>query len=234
MSKFGVIGAMDIEVSLLLKKMKSSSVVKESEFASMKFYEGSIAKTNLVLVKCGVGKVNAAMATQILINEFKIEKIINTGIAGGLDDKLNLLDIVVSDSLVYHDFDVTGFGYKKGEIPGMKTSEFIADSELKELSLQAFKKSGFSSKIYTGKIASGDQFVSSKKMKNQIKKEFNPMCVEMEGAAIAHVCAINNIPFLIIRSISDLADEKAVKGEYKEETAAQISSYLVYNILEGR
>lgn len=233
MSKFGIIGAMDVEISLLLKRMKTISIVKETEFASMKFYEGTIAKKDVVLVKCGVGKVNAAMATQILITKFCVEKIINTGIAGGLDDRLSILDIVVSDSLGYHDFDVTGFGNKKGEVPGMKSSNFIADKELRDSAVEVYKKGGFASNIFIGKIVSGDQFISANKIKKQIQKEFNPMCVEMEGAAIAHVCYVNNIPFVIIRCISDLANEKAVKGEYQEEKAAQISSYLVYTMLEG-
>lgn len=232
MKKAGIIGAMKVETNLLLNAMKVFGEVKETIIGRNTFYEGKIAGISTILVQCGIGKVNAAISAQILISVFSVDFIINTGIAGSLSDGLKVLDIVISTDAMYHDFDVTGFGYPECTIPGMETSIFFADKRLIELAEKAYASGGFNQTILTGRIATGDVFVASKTLKNAIIKKCKPLCVEMEGASIAHTAFLNNIPFVIIRCISDTADEGAVSGDYFEQKAAEISAYLVKNIME--
>lgn len=236
---------MDVEIALLLQKMKENGEVKTTSKASLSFYEGKIGKNSLVLVKSGIGKVNAALCAQILISEFKVTHLINTGIAGALSKDLRVLDLVLSKDAVHHDFNVTGFGYKACTIPGMDSSIFKADIKLIEKAKSAFeqlkndkKTQGFIHNLSTGRIATGDYFVSSKEKKQHIISDvkaldgIEPIAVEMEGAAIAHVASLNEIPFLIIRTISDTADESIEQGEYKELEAAEMSAAIVEYILE--
>lgn len=238
MTLFGVIGAMEVEIALLLQKMEETAAVKTKQIASLTFYEGEIGKAALVLVKSGIGTVNAALCAQILISEFKVSHLINTGIAGALSKNLGVLDVVLSTDAVYHDFRVTGFGYKPCIIPGMKKSVFTADSKLIEKAKNAYTSAHFVHNLYTGRIATGNLFVDQTSEKARIISDvsdldgISPIAVEMEGAAIAHVAYVNQIPFLIIRSISDTADESIEKGEYKEEEAAKVSSFIVQSILE--
>ncbi len=232
MKKAGIIGAMKVEITLLLNAMKGFGEVKEVVIGRNTFYEGNISGISVVLVQCGIGKVNAAISAQILISVFSVDFIINTGIAGSLSDNLKVLDIVISTDTLYHDFDVTGFGYPECTIPGMQTSVFLADKRLIELAVKAYTSGGFNQTIITGRIATGDVFVASKNLKHTITKKCKPLCVEMEGAAIGHTAFLNNIPFVIIRCISDTADEGAVSGDYFEQKAAEISAYLVINIME--
>ncbi|NLD46816.1 MAG: 5'-methylthioadenosine/adenosylhomocysteine nucleosidase, partial [Clostridiaceae bacterium] len=198
MKKAGIIGAMKVEITLLLNAMRVSGEVIEKTIGKNTFYEGQIAGCNVILVQCGIGKVNAAVSAQILVSVFSVDFIINTGIAGSLSSGLQVLDIVISTDTLYHDFDVTGFGYPDCTIPGMDTSIFLADKHLIELAVKAYQSGGFKQTITTGRIATGDIFVASKNIKNAIIKKCKPLCVEMEGAAVAHTAFLNNIPFVII------------------------------------
>ena len=198
MSKIiGIIAAEEKEMEAIKDIM--TNIEKKSIF-NLYIITGQINNKNYVLTKCGIGKVNAARTTQILIDKFDIEYIINVGSAGGLNSKLNIGDIVIGDKLVQHDFDLTAFGYEKGYIPEIGKL-FESDQKIvekaKNIDLEDVN-------IITGIIASGDIFCKSTDLKENIIKEFKADCVEMEGAAIAQVCCLNDIPFIIIRSISDI------------------------------
>ncbi|MCR5698157.1 MAG: 5'-methylthioadenosine/adenosylhomocysteine nucleosidase [Treponemataceae bacterium] len=225
--KFGIIGAMDIEVELLVSKMADA---KKWEYANLVFYEGKLFDKSVVVVKSGIGKVNAAICAQILMVKFEATHIINTGIAGSMDKQLRILDTVVSTECVYHDADTTFFGDPACTIPDMPTF-YKADEKLIEIALSS-PSDQF--KIYKGRVASGDQFICTKEGKDKIKANCDPMCVEMEGCAVAHACFVNNVPFIIIRSISDNADENvSVDYSFNRETAAKISANIVCNILKN-
>ncbi len=206
MSKIGIIGAMEEEVHTLKNEMNIKEI---KTIANVDFYTGTIGTKKVVLARCGVGKVNAAICTQILISVLGVDTIINVGVAGALRDDLNVLDVVVSTDVQQHDFDVTGFGYKLGEIPGIEKSVFPANEILIERALYASKKAVTGNKIIKGRIISGDIFVNDIKLKQNLSRDFNACCTEMEGAAIGHVCFMNDIPFVIIRTISDRADGEA-------------------------
>lgn len=226
----GIIGAMDSEVELLKKQLCDA---KEIEKNGLIFYKGTIKGKDVVVVKSGIGKVNAALCAQLLIIVFGVKKIINTGIAGATGQDLGIFDFVVSEKVVYHDVNVVAFGYEKGQLPGMNKF-FVADETMVEKTLSSFNKSDFSKehKIVKGLIASGDQFISSKEQKDFIKTEYNPSCVEMEGCAIAHACFLNKIPFVIVRCMSDMADE-TVESTYtfNEDVCAKMCSNLVLDMI---
>ena len=205
--KVGIIGAMSVELELLKSKLEENPAVTKA--GGMAFTEGKINGVSVVLVQSGVGKVNAALCAQRLILQFGCTHIINTGIAGAMASGLKVLDFVASTDAVYHDMDATGCGYKKTEIPQMKCSDFPADSKMLEAARAAFKEFPAEHKLVFGRIATGDQFVSYKEKKSAIQETCSPACVEMEGAAVAHACWINEIPFVIIRAISDKADDSA-------------------------
>lgn len=229
MVKVGIIGAMEVEVSYLKSIMQNA---RASEKASLHFFEGVIQGVNVVVVQSGIGKVNAAMCATILCGQFGVTHLINTGVAGGLQDGLAIFDTVVSTDAMYHDFDTTEFGYAPCTVPGMKTSIFEADKTLIDFATRAFAKTEFASqkKIVTGRVASGDVFVNSSELKSSIKKLCNPSCVEMEGAAVAHVCYLHAVPFVVIRCISDMAEN--TDEVYQEEKAAKISSQIVEAMLQ--
>lgn len=166
----------------------------------LEFFQGDIESKHYCLVQCGVGKVNAARTTQVLIDYFDIQMIINIGVAGGLSGSLNIGDIVIGKELVQHDFDITAFGHEKGYI-SQTGKIFKSDKNLIE-KCEKIKIKGIN--IIVGNIASGDIFCTDKKMKEKIHSKFQADCVEMEGAAIAQVCFLNNIPFVVIRAISDI------------------------------
>lgn len=226
MNKIGIIGAMQVETDHLHKIMKN---IKETKVSDLIFYEGKIGQTKVVLVKSGVGKVNAAMVATILIITFKVTHLINTGIAGGMRKDLSLFDIVVSKDAIYHDMDAVAFGYKIGEVPGLDTIAFPADKNMIKLAIEAYNEGKFDKKIIEGRIASGDMFVATVEAKAKIAKNFNPACCEMEGAAVAHVAYLNNVPFIIIRAISDMAEN--TDEVYEEEKAAKYSGFLVEHLL---
>ena len=202
----GIIGAMEEEVSKLKKAMTEAV---EKEKAGMKFLSGKLCGKDVVVVRSGIGKVNAAICTQILIDEYKIDRVINTGVAGAINEDLDVGDIVISSDALYHDFDVTGFGYEVGIIPRMKISTFKADEELALKAKTLCEMVNKDIKCFVGRVVSGDQFISTKEKKVWIKDKFNGYCTEMEGCGIAHTAYLNNIPFVIIRAISDKADGSA-------------------------
>lgn len=217
MKKIGIIGAMDEEVKQLKDKMSGVQVKTK---ASMDFYSGSIDGKEVVVVRSGIGKVNAAICTQILIDEFLVETVINTGIAGSLKAEINIGDIVLSTDAVQHDMDVTSFGHEYGVIPRMGTSIFPADQDLIQLAKKVCENVNPDIQVYLGRIVSGDQFIDDKAKKNWIADQFKGFCTEMEGAAIAQTAYLNNIPFLIVRAISDKADDSANMDYYDFEAQA--------------
>lgn len=202
----GIIGAMEEEVRALIDQLTNTQITNR---AGLQFVQGSLREKAVVVVRCGIGKVNAALCTQILIDHFNVRAIINTGVAGGLAPDIEIGDIVISTSSVHHDFDTTVFGYQKGTIPRMTTSMFTSDITLRQLAVQAGEHVLGQSRVHQGLVASGDQFISSVDQKKQIVANFPGLCAEMEGAAIAHVAMVNDIPYVIIRAISDKADNSA-------------------------
>ena len=225
----GIIGAMDVEIEALVSQMSSKEQIA---IHNLNFYKGSLFNKDVIIVKCGIGKVNAAICTQTMILNFKVDRIINTGIAGAVGNSLNIYDFVISTQAVYHDFDTQFFGYKLGQVPGMP-EYFKADEKLVEKVAGAFENTSFAKehKIKKGLIASGDQFIAGGEKKAFIINTFHPECVEMEGCAIAHTCHASNIPFVIIRCMSDAADEN-VKTTYSEEIAGSMSTGFLLEIIK--
>lgn len=202
----GIIGAMDEEVAKLKEYMTDVVVTTK---AAMDFYKGKLNGKEVVIVRSGIGKVNAAICTQILVDDFNVSAVINTGIAGSLRSEINIGDIVLSTDALEHDMEAAAFGYPVGQIPRMDTLAFEADKKLIELAKECCAKVNPDIKTFVGRVVSGDQFISSKEKKEWLIKNFEGYCTEMEGAAIAHCAYLNNIPFLIIRAISDKADDSA-------------------------
>lgn len=236
MKKIGIIGAMDSEIAVLRNTMKENGSLKQITAGKCTFNEGIISGIPVAVVKSGVGKVNAALCAQRLILQFGADAVINTGIAGAVGGNLRIFDMAVSTDAVYHDMNATEFGYKPTEIPQMETSAFPADERLVKAAETAFARTNAADgrKIVAGRIASGDQFVAEKSVKNQIKEICAPICVEMEGAAVAHACFVNDVPYVILRCISDMADD-TVQATYSfnEDTAAEESSKLVIEMLSA-
>ena len=209
MSKYkviGIIGAMDEEINNLKELITD---VQVSTVASMDFYEGKISGNDVVVVRSGIGKVNAAICAQILIDKFDVSVIINTGIAGSLNADINIGDIVLSKDALEHDMDATSFGYDLAVIPRMQESVFKGDEYLIDLTKKVCEENIKDVNVFVGRVVTGDQFISDKNKKNWLIENFKGDCTEMEGAAIAHTAYLNNIPFLIIRAISDKADDSA-------------------------
>lgn len=217
MKRIGIIGAMEIEVKRLKEQMEITRVVKK---ASLEFNQGTYLGKELVVVRSGIGKVNAAMCAQILVDEFQVELIINTGIAGGIAEMVDIGDIVISKDALQHDMDATGFGYPLGVIPQMEASIFVADSELVELASAICKEKNPDINTHIGRVASGDQFISGHEKKQWLGDNFACYCAEMEGAAIAQVATLNNVKFVIIRAISDKADNTACEDYPQFEAKA--------------
>ena len=205
MTKLGIIGAMAVEVETLKSEMQNLTVTRK---AGMEFYDGILEGLPAVVVQCGVGKVNAAMCAQVLCDCFEVTHLVNTGIAGSLCADLDIGDLVVSKDAMYHDFDVQHFGYEMGEVPGMGVLTFPASAEMMDYALAA-AEAVHPGHIKIGRIASGDKFVAEKAVKEDIIAKTQGLCTEMEGAAIAHVAFRNQIPFVILRAISDKADDSA-------------------------
>ena len=215
MNRIGIIGAMDIEVDALKEQMADVTRVNK---ASMEFYQGKLNGKDVVVVRSGIGKVNAAVCTQILADVFEVEAVINTGIAGSLRNEINIGDIVVSTDALQHDMDAVEFGYPKGQIPGMKVFSFVANAALRETAVRVCQKVNPDIQVFEGRVVSGDQFVASAEVKNKIIKEFAGYCTEMEGAAIAQTAYLNGIPFVVVRAISDKADNSATMDNLTFET----------------
>ena len=200
MRRYGIIAAMQKEMQEIKNLMNN---IEEHKIYELIFIKGKINNVDVVLVEAGIGKVNAARTTQILIDNFEIDAIINVGSAGSANDELDIGDIVIGENLIQHDFDITAFGHPKGHISNIgqfvKSNDILIErmkQTISEIEDEKFK-------IKIGIIASGDIFCTETKMKDKIRTKFNADAIEMEGAAIAQVCKLDNMPFVVIRSISD-------------------------------
>lgn len=205
MNKLGIIGAMTVEVETLKEQMLGK---KLSQRAGMEFCEGTLEGCPAVVVQCGVGKVNAALCVQLLCDLFSVTHVVNTGVAGSLCAELDIGDFVISSDAMYHDFTVGPLGYPVGQVPGMDVCAFPADEALTAKAFEAAEQVN-PGHAHTGRVASGDQFVADKATKEQIVTDTHALCTEMEGAAIAHAAWRNKVPFVVIRAISDKADDSA-------------------------
>ncbi|MCT4615551.1 MAG: 5'-methylthioadenosine/adenosylhomocysteine nucleosidase [Marinifilaceae bacterium] len=226
--KIGIICAMESEIENIQKSLKNE---KKHNIGKFEFIQGEIAGKELVILQSGIGKVNAAVGASVMFNEFKPDFLINSGAAGGFKSKLNIGDIVISENLIHHDVDCTVFGYKLGQIPQMPES-FESDQKLRKIALDVLAQQD---KLYfeTGDIATGDQFMNDVQATKKLKENFPTVkAVEMEGAAIGQVAYIFEIPFLIIRSISDIAgQENAIEYTEFVKTASVNSAELVINMI---
>ena len=207
MKKLGIIGAMSVEVQTLREKMQDMRI---SYRAGMELCEGILEGVPAVVVQCGVGKVNAALCAQILCDCFSVTHIVNTGVAGSLCAKLDIGDFVISRDAMYHDFNCRAINpdYCVGQVPGLDVLSFCADETLMFYAITAAEQVN-PGHAHMGTVASGDQFVADRTQKNQIVCDTGALCTEMEGAAIAHTAWRNGVPFVIIRAISDKADDSA-------------------------
>ena len=238
MKKIGIIGAMEVEVQTLASSMTGADgtgVAKSIKSAHLSFYDGMLSGIRAVVVKSGVGKVNAALCAARLISEFGVTHIVNTGIAGAAASSLGVFDVVVSTDAMYHDVDATLFGYKPCEIPQMDAYCFPADKNLISAAEKAFAKTDAAKKyrLLKGRVASGDQFIANGEKKRRIKELCDPACIEMEGAAIAHTCYLSDVPFVIIRAMSDAADDNGGEAiAFNEKAAAEESAAIVIEMMK--
>lgn len=223
----GIIGAMDCEVDRIKEVME---IHETQDIAMMKYYIGLLENVNIIVVRCGIGKVNSTIATQILIDKFKVDYMINIGIAGAISDKLDVGDVVISDEVIYYDFDKY---FIKSYYPFLKNDYFSADAYLIKLCENACKDALTDKETYVGKIVSGDQFVSDSKIKDEISAKHSALCVEMEGASIAHTCYVNKIPFVLIRSISDKANEEAtISFDEFVKISAELCMQIIVRVMK--
>ena len=232
---FGVIGAMESEVTQLRAALENAET---AEYAGLTFYRGTLGENRVVLVKCGIGKVNAARCTQALIDQYAPDYIVNTGIAGGVGDGLAVADVVIGTELVQHDFDAVAFGYARGNIcdPSHRDtpSVFCSDKALIEAFRAAASALIAPERVKSGRIATGDLFVASAEAKRDIAGTFGAVAAEMEGGAIAQVAAMAGVPFIVLRAISDLADgsSPASFDEFEQQTA-DLSASILRKLIEG-
>lgn len=224
----GIIGAMDEEVELLLKEIE----LKRKEIkASMVFNFGSLYGKDVVIVRCGIGKVNAAICSQILIDDFNVDVIVNVGIAGGIGKDIFPGDIVIAENLIQYDMDTSAFGDKVGQIPRLDTYDFKCDDNLVNLAKGACES--FEKSFFVGRIATGDQFVADIEKIKWLNEEFHAIACEMEGGSIAQVCYLNKVPFVVIRSISDNANNGAhMDFEKFTPIAVKNSTYILQNMIK--
>ncbi|AIK17889.1 5'-methylthioadenosine/S-adenosylhomocysteine nucleosidase [Glaesserella parasuis] len=227
--KIGIIGAMAQEVEILLSYMAEP---KLTEIAGCKIYEGKINNTDVALLQSGIGKTASAMGTALLLQLAKPEMVINTGSAGGLDANLNVGDIVISTEVRHHDVDVTAFGYEKGQLPA-NPAAFMANEQLAQIAIKETEKAGFNA--VSGLICSGDLFVNGSDMIARIRNDFPSVkAVEMEAASIAQVCHAFQVPFVVVRAISDVADKEShLSFDEFLPLAAEKSSEIVLAMLNN-
>jgi len=204
MKTIGIIGAMREEIETIKSKME---IVSVKNIVDVEFYMGSLFGKTVVLTRSGMGKVNAAVCTQVLIDLYAVDYIVNAGVAGALSRELTIGDVVISSDVCQHDLNMSALGLEQGAIPGLGTSFFPADEELIRLGNEAALKLNII--VYTGRIASGDFFIADKDRKNRIRQSFKALCVDMESAAVGQACHLNKIPFVSVRAISDKADAVA-------------------------
>ena len=227
--RIGIIAAMEEEKAAIFKYLTDTKVVLEK--AGLVFEEGRFGDLTIIVVCAGIGKVNAAMCTQILIDACHPEVLLNVGVAGALDPVLKVGDVVISTEAQHHDIDCSPLGDLVGTVPRMKNSIFKADPELMQLAKQVGESMDLN--VYCGKVVSGDQFIGSKEKKEYLYNQFSGMCAEMEGAAMAHVSELNDLPYLIIRSISDNADGEAdITYEEFKDIAAERAGLLLQGMLK--
>lgn len=225
----GIIGAMDEEVEILLNNI---SLNNKDEKAKMEFNLGKLWGKDVVVVRSGIGKVNAAVCTQILIDDYKVDKIINVGVAGGIGKEIFPGDVVIGDTLVQHDMDTSVFGDRLGQIPRLDTYDFKCDLNLIQIAKEASERVT-DHKTYIGRIVSGDQFIADVEKIRWLSKEFDAVACEMESASIAQVCYLNSIPFIIIRSISDNANNGAhIDFEKFVPIAVENSTNIIKEMLQ--
>lgn len=229
MKKVGIIGAMELEVETL----KSDMIIERKiTKAGMEFCEGTLTGTKVVVVRSGIGKVNAALCVQILSDIFNVTHVINTGVAGSLNASLDIGDILISKIALQHDMDCTHFGYPRGEIPQMGITEFSANEKMAALAKDTCEKLFPEIHAIIGRVVSGDIFVATDEDKKRLVEEFRGDCCEMEGAAIAHGAYLNNIPFVVLRAISDKADGSAhIDYPTFERDSAKRCAKLVENLV---
>jgi adenosylhomocysteine nucleosidase len=219
----GIIGAMESEVTALKEQMENMQV---TTIAGVDFATGTIGGNKVTIAQCGMGKVNAGICAQTLINSFGAARVINTGVAGSLTSELTINDFVVSVDAVQHDYDVSPIGFKKGEIPYTGLVAFPADEELRSKAVAAVQEAAPSSKVLEGRVCSGDQFISTPEQIETITSEFGGLCAEMEGGAIAQVCHLNETPYVIIRAISDDSDGMSFE-EFQAAAAAECANAVL-------
>ena len=225
----GIIGAMDEEVARIKEQLDEVWVETR---ADMDFYKGKLGGKDVVVVRSGIGKVNAAICTQILADIYQVSGVVNTGIAGSLKAEIDIGDIVLSSDALQHDMDATGFGYAPGQVPRVDTLSFPGDAGLIRLAEECCRQVNPDIHTFVGRVVSGDQFISDKEKKDWLVKTFAGYCTEMEGAAIAQACYLNRIPFLIVRAISDKADDSAsVDYSVFEEKAIEHSVKLLAELI---
>lgn len=217
----GIITAMEEELAVVLKELKN---VEKNTISRNTIYRGYLGEKEVVALVCGIGKVNASVATQILIREYNVDLVINAGVAGGLREYMDMGSIVIGDSLVQYDVDATAFGDKQGQIPRMDTFDFKADEGLINLA-KSIADENENIKGFVGRIVTGDQFLTSQEKVNWLVEEFDALAVDMESASIAHTCYLNETPFLIIRTISDKGDDSS-HADYEENKQNAIDNYL--------
>ena len=226
----GIIGAMDVEVNNLKSKVTNKDI---KIFANIEFVKGEIEGKRVVIAQCSPGKVNAALCTQLMLDKYDIEEIINIGVGCSLDKSVVIKDVVVGDDLCQYDYDITALGEEWGLINGIDKVKIETSAVLSERLEKAAKDCGYN--VHRGTVASGDTFIGSNELKNRINKHFGALCGEMEGGAIAQVCYINSIPFSVLRTISDGGNENAQINypEFKE-IAAKMSSEIMLKFLENK
>ena len=222
MKTIGIIGAMEEEIENIKPHI---DIISTKNIVGLDFYMGKMGGNNVVLVRSGIGKVNAAVCSQVLIDLYAVDYIINVGVAGAINKELKIGDVVIATDTMHHDMDTTYFGDEIGIIPRMEESSFKADDELINIALQASKDT-IENNIYTGRIVSGDQFLCDIEKKNKIWSHFKAYCVDMESAAIGQTCYLNKIPFSIIRSISDNSDENNEYENFFKDSAIRASNIL--------
>ena len=215
--KVGIIGAMESEVAQLVGRVADA---RTRTICGMDFVSGTLEGTDVVVVRCGIGKVNAAMCATVLTAVLGATRVINTGVAGSLDARIDIGDLVVSTDAVEHDLDVTPLGYKPGEHPDLHLVAFEADAALRRAMVGAAGEVASDVRVFEGRVCSGDRFVASDDAKRSIVDTFGGMCCEMEGAAIAHVCHLAGVPFVVVRAISDKADDSGTVDYPTFEKAA--------------
>lgn len=225
----GIIGAMDVEVNTLKDAAK---ITKTTEACGMEFCEGKIGGKNVVIVKCGMGKVNSGVCANTLINDYGCTKIINTGVAGSLDNKIDIGDIVVSTDAVQHDFNATYLGFKRGEVPYTGLYAFSADNAMRAAAVKAVKECAPEIHVFEGRVCSGDQFISTAEQRDTITTNFGGLCCDMEGGAIAQVCYLNNVPFVIICAISDKPNETEFVDYtvFEAQAAVRCANIVLYMV----